>query len=68
MEALDIGPKTREIFAEKIREAKTVVWNGPMGVFEVAPFAVPLVFGLDGVWGSGVFAEKRSKSFVFFFL
>ena len=39
MEALDIGPKTREIFAEKIREAKTVVWNGPMGVFEVAPFA-----------------------------
>lgn len=38
-EALDIGPKTSELFASKIREAKTVVWNGPMGVFEVEPFA-----------------------------
>ena len=36
---LDIGPKTSEIFATKIREAKTVVWNGPMGVFEVNAFA-----------------------------
>jgi len=36
---LDIGPKTSEIFANKIREAKTVVWNGPMGVFEVNAFA-----------------------------
>lgn len=31
---LDIGPETRELFAEAVREAKTVVWNGPMGVFE----------------------------------
>ena len=31
---LDIGPKTRELFAEKIKSAKTVIWNGPMGVFE----------------------------------
>ena len=31
---LDIGPKTRELFASAILEAKTVVWNGPMGVFE----------------------------------
>ena len=31
---LDIGEKTREIFAEAVRNAKTVVWNGPMGVFE----------------------------------
>ncbi len=38
-EALDIGPKSSEIFASKIREAKTVVWNGPMGVFEVEPFS-----------------------------
>ena len=38
MEALDIGPKTRELFANEIRAAKTVVWNGPMGVFEVKPF------------------------------
>jgi len=36
---LDIGPKTSEIFSNKIREAKTVVWNGPMGVFEVNAFA-----------------------------
>ncbi|MBR4950450.1 MAG: phosphoglycerate kinase [Clostridia bacterium] len=34
MESLDIGPKTRELYAEKVRTAKTVVWNGPMGVFE----------------------------------
>ncbi len=38
-ESLDIGPKTAEIFAEEVRNAKTVVWNGPMGVFEVKPFA-----------------------------
>ena len=36
---LDIGPKTSELFATKIRDAKTVVWNGPMGVFEVNAFA-----------------------------
>jgi phosphoglycerate kinase len=34
MEGLDIGPKTRELFAEAVKSAKTVVWNGPMGVFE----------------------------------
>ncbi|MCR5776150.1 MAG: phosphoglycerate kinase [Lachnospiraceae bacterium] len=33
-EGLDIGPKTREVFAEAVRNAKTVVWNGPMGVSE----------------------------------
>ena len=36
---LDIGPKSRELFAEAIKEAKTVVWNGPMGVFEMPNFA-----------------------------
>ncbi len=36
---LDIGPKTRELFAEKLASAKTVAWNGPMGVFEFAAFA-----------------------------
>lgn len=34
MMGLDIGPKTCELFAAKVKEAKTVVWNGPMGVFE----------------------------------
>jgi phosphoglycerate kinase len=37
--ALDIGPATIEIFTEAVSQARTIVWNGPMGVFEVAPFA-----------------------------
>lgn len=36
---LDIGPKTSARFAEIIKDAGTVLWNGPMGVFEIAPFA-----------------------------
>lgn len=36
---LDIGPKTRELFANAVKESKTVVWNGPMGVFEFENFA-----------------------------
>lgn len=36
---MDIGPKTREMFGEEIKKAKTVVWNGPMGVFEMPAFA-----------------------------
>jgi len=36
---LDIGPKSVELFAAQIASAATVVWNGPMGVFEMAPFA-----------------------------
>lgn len=35
---LDVGPRTRERYAEILREARTVVWNGPMGVFESPPF------------------------------
>ncbi|MCI8307503.1 MAG: phosphoglycerate kinase, partial [Lachnospiraceae bacterium] len=34
MQGLDIGPKTAELFADAVKNAKTVVWNGPMGVFE----------------------------------
>jgi len=34
MMGLDIGTKTQELFAEAVKSAKTVVWNGPMGVFE----------------------------------
>ena len=37
---LDIGPETIELFKKTLEGAKTVVWNGPMGVFEMAPFAV----------------------------
>jgi len=37
--ALDIGPRTIESFTKEIARAHTIVWNGPMGVFEVAPFA-----------------------------
>jgi phosphoglycerate kinase len=36
---LDIGPNSRELFARALADAKTVVWNGPMGVFEMAPYA-----------------------------
>lgn len=36
---LDIGPETRKVFAEQVAKAKTVIWNGPMGVFEMEPFA-----------------------------
>lgn len=39
MEGLDIGPKTAELFADAIAGAKTVVWNGPMGCFEMPNFA-----------------------------
>lgn len=38
-EGLDIGEKSRELFAEAIKGAKTVIWNGPMGVFEIEKFA-----------------------------
>ena len=39
MEGLDIGPKTAELFANAVAGAKTVVWNGPMGCFEMPNFA-----------------------------
>ena len=50
---MDIGTKTRELYAEAIKGAKTVFWNGPMGVFEKDEFA-DLVIGQ--VWG-----EARDK-------
>ena len=38
-EGMDIGPETEKIFAEAVKDAKTVVWNGPMGCFEMPNFA-----------------------------
>ena len=40
MKGLDIGPDTIKVFSDALADAKTIVWNGPMGVFECAPFAV----------------------------
>lgn len=39
MEGFDIGPKTRKLYEAEIAKAKTILWNGPMGVFEKKPFA-----------------------------
>ena len=39
MMGLDIGPKTAELYAQAIAEGETIFWNGPMGVFEMKPFA-----------------------------
>ena len=38
-EGVDIGPRTRQLFVERIGRARTVVWNGPLGVFEIESFA-----------------------------
>lgn len=48
---LDIGPKTIELFSKELKDAKTVIWNGPMGVFEMPAFAV----------GTKAIAEALSK-------
>ena len=40
---LDIGPETRTLYADALKDAKTVVWNGPMGVFEMSNFAAGTV-------------------------
>lgn len=39
LQGLDIGPKSIEIFKEALKGSKSVIWNGPMGVFEMKPFA-----------------------------
>ncbi|GAC1430582.1 MAG: hypothetical protein NVS9B5_11580 [Terriglobales bacterium] len=39
MMGLDIGPKSTELFSEEISRAATIIWNGPMGVFEMTPFS-----------------------------
>ena len=50
---LDIGPRTIELFVQEIEQAKMIVWNGPMGVFEVSPFAKGTTEVADAVAGSG---------------
>lgn len=52
---LDIGPKSAELFAKEIASAKTVLWNGPMGVFEMPAFSK----GTEAV--AGALAEATSK-------
>ncbi len=51
--ALDIGPKTTELYAAAIKGAKTVVWNGPMGCFEMKPFAAGTMGVCQAVADSG---------------
>src|SRR5581483_8843172 len=52
MMALDIGPRTIDLFVEEIETAKMIVWNGPMGVFELPPFAKGTVAIADAVAGN----------------
>lgn len=56
--SLDIGPKTRELFASKILDSQTVFWNGPMGVFEFPRFAAGTKAIADAL-------EKATKNGVF---
>ena len=65
---LDVGPRTVELFAAELGDARTVFWNGPMGVFELAPFqegtrgvaaAVGAVDGLSVVGGGDSAAAVR---------
>ena len=69
---LDIGPRTAELFAEAIRDSRTVFWNGPMGVFEMAAFAegtktvaqaLTEVDGLSVVGGGDSAAAVRQLGF-----
>ncbi len=68
LKGLDVGPRTVELFGERLAGARTVFWNGPMGVFELAPFtagtrgvatAVAAVDGLSVVGGGDSAAAVR---------
>jgi phosphoglycerate kinase len=53
---LDIGPRTVEEFARTIADAKTIFWNGPMGVFELEPFSAGTRGVATAVAGSNAFS------------
>jgi phosphoglycerate kinase len=53
---LDIGPETAMTFSEEIKSAKTVVWNGPMGVFEMEPFSQGTFAVAKAIAGSSAFS------------
>lgn len=53
---LDIGPDTVKVFSEEIQLAKTIVWNGPMGVFEMEPFSHGTFAIAKAVAGSSAFS------------
>ncbi len=46
---LDVGPKTRELFHQVIQNSKTVVWNGPLGVFEFEKFSAGTRAGFESI-------------------
>jgi phosphoglycerate kinase len=69
---LDIGPRSAALFAERLADARTVFWNGPMGVFEMAPYAegtrtvaqaITEVDGLTVVGGGDSAAAVRQLGF-----
>jgi phosphoglycerate kinase len=67
--AVDIGPKTVELFSHQIASAKTIIWNGPMGIFEMPPFDRGTVALGKAIAGSGAISvvgggdsEKAIKS------
>jgi phosphoglycerate kinase len=53
---LDIGPETVSLFSEEIKLARTIVWNGPMGVFEMKPFSQGTFAVAEAVANSAAFS------------